>query len=1173
MKIIPGNCQSEINRSIGSKPVNILSMRFPVEGWEELDDNADIFEGGDVYWFGDADTATPDESDGRILKLSDFTSTVKVNSLNSTSSVSVTLDDSDLMFFKMMETRQFQGAKVEVYQTFKDFTGKFLLMSGRVSGRVKWNTAEREFSFDVTDQVDPFEAEGKLLFGEATVAAQCVSREPVGTFKPYDPDDEYDGVGEKKLIFVQHRDEIRDGFSLGGTSKRFLLRNRNGYYEKISGGLFELPGTDKQQVKLRLNERNLPYFDEPIALRPHTKEFKLAMKDGYLREVEYNGVTDFIMEFAGSDNIIVGGYICVSMSKLFFPRRNELKNIYVSRRIMKHKGRRVVIDKPFCYLDQFIKGWEYLKLPVEVGFKREVFAPSKRFTYRLAVRAFDKRDEYVNYGYDTARILITEFPVGFEIESYEATVYIASVGTELPIEDTYYSGALYRNGNQFMIKNMQVQYNDEIYIYITALRIAGHADGVSASCRVESAGYQDWSEENKDDEWRWQRRFPTVGDGTENRIGNWDGEAFLWYWRETDRIMDYQDVENYIDKCVIYGYPPMSYDNLIREAKTKYEDDWKNNAINKHDIINTYIEEQMLPKGRTPARKTGFWKDEDETDWVEILDEVGEGDEIYGWQDYSALYTTVQSPAQMFPPLSSFTPNDSPSFPRVVPSEFWEENTDLITGGPIIRLQKDLSGVYMPTGKFSDSLTVQVKSTLPSNPARVVEYLIEQYTSFDIDQASLDAVAGRLENLPISFFLKNETDILSTIEKIASQFALGIYRRGNTVFVIDLTIEPQISDSIYTVDDNVIIEGTDSFESSYRENIINRYNVKYGAGEFSIESDTSKRLFGLKESSLDLSMHQNYSSAYRIAQYRLNENSVPSATFKCKLPLSALIVEPTDVVLLDTQGIHKAARVTKVIYDSASWLVHFECVFNIGTQNPWDNLPEATLPDTARAFPTHEWWYYDTYKEKQGKKFFNARAIVKEIDPSIGLTRVGLIDSGENNKEREAWVRYTADEAVSVGQEVVVATEEGANQNEVVGTVVSEGKKRTVQGTVGAVKYYDGPYRAVRVDDDTIRVLGYNEDSSRYLKNYVIIGTSIEEIAEEDIAISGNEGHVVLQVDYDPDTDQYTYSYSVSHGNTLATLDASIIFPIAKFQKIDGILSSIIQLQHGNIHYPARWTK
>jgi hypothetical protein len=120
---------------------------------------------------------------------------------------------------------------------------------------------------------------------------------------------------------------------------------------------------------------------------------------------------------------------------------------------------------------------------------------------------------------------------------------------------------------------------------------------------------------------------------------------------------------------------------------------------------------------------------------------------------------------------------------------------------------------------------------------------------------------------------------------------------------------------------------------------------------------------------------------------------------------------------------------------------------------------------------------------------------------------------------------------------------------------------------------YAGPFAVVKASDTSVNVYGYNAAEGRYFNSYVILGLSRVEFADTEGATSPITGTAITASGYVYLEITYSGGYAVVAKFATSLPDQNnthIYHPIARIVCADSIISSILQLQYGNVHFPAR---
>lgn len=113
---------------------------------------------------------------------------------------------------------------------------------------------------------------------------------------------------------------------------------------------------------------------------------------------------------------------------------------------------------------------------------------------------------------------------------------------------------------------------------------------------------------------------------------------------------------------------------------------------------------------------------------------------------------------------------------------------------------------------------------------------------------------------------------------------------------------------------------------------------------------------------------------------------------------------------------------------------------------------------------------------------------------------------------------------------------------------------------------YSGPFAVVQNGDTAVTVYGYNDESDRYFRDYIILGTAIEELAEQDVESITTDGYVYLNISYSAG-----WVIVPEFAAAIPAQDSTHIYhPLAFIKCTDSVITSILQVQYGIVHFPAR---
>jgi hypothetical protein len=245
-----------------------------------------------------------------------------------------------------------------------------------------------------------------------------------------------------------------------------------------------------------------------------------------------------------------------------------------------------------------------------------------------------------------------------------------------------------------------------------------------------------------------------------------------------------------------------------------------------------------------------------------------------------------------------------------------------------IGLEKNLSEF---DENWNDQLYVSFTSSVGPNPVDIIEWLLEKYTTYDIDAASFAAVKASLTLYPCNFWLQERKDILTLINDIVYQSRCGMYIRANTVFLKYLSEEPV---TVRTLTESDILLNTLKVKLSETEDTKTKQVVswkKTGAGVQSTDNIDLKftlkhniERYGSKEVSYNYYTQNTYSTILKSSTFWLIRESNIWKVVEFDTPLANLDLDIWDCVEIDTDQFEGKCIITTISYDWENNSIHFE---------------------------------------------------------------------------------------------------------------------------------------------------------------------------------------------------------------------------------------------------------
>lgn len=277
-------------------------------------------------------------------------------------------------------------------------------------------------------------------------------------------------------------------------------------------------------------------------------------------------------------------------------------------------------------------------------------------------------------------------------------------------------------------------------------------------------------------------------------------------------------------------------------------------------------------------------------------------------------------------------------------------------------------------GKWGDDIYVSMTSSVGPNTVDILQYLIEKYTSFDIDFTSFTHVRTRLNNYPSNFAITSRPNILQVIQDIAKQARCAIYTRDNTVFLKYLSEEPS---SVATITESDIIANSLQIDHTDTESLTTKYIATWKKDGVREYDDKGHLLTTAQQAKVDEIILRHNIKKYGTQQnttdyyiYNIRENVLKSATFwliresnswrraTFKTTIKHLALEIFDCVTLNLPDVAPSpvkAIVEKATFDSQNREIQFECWTPLlaGTKTPYLWAWPADQSASAE-FPTQD---------------------------------------------------------------------------------------------------------------------------------------------------------------------------------------------------------------------------
>lgn len=261
-------------------------------------------------------------------------------------------------------------------------------------------------------------------------------------------------------------------------------------------------------------------------------------------------------------------------------------------------------------------------------------------------------------------------------------------------------------------------------------------------------------------------------------------------------------------------------------------------------------------------------------------------------------------------------------------------------------------------GKWGDEIFVSLTSSVGPNTVDILEWLIEKYTTFNVDSASFAAAHAQVADYPSNFALLSRPNIVALLEDVAYQSRCAVFLRDDTVFIKYLPIEPS---SVATIsEDDILVNSLKLLHTDTEDVVTKSVNTwkKSGAQERDDEVILRHNVnrYGTQEESKNYFIYNVREHVLKSATFWLIRKASVWRRVSFTTTIKHLALEIFDCVSLDLPDLSPApikAIVEKATFDSANRTIDFECWVpcKAGTTTKYDFAWPAGLP-AGTTWPT-----------------------------------------------------------------------------------------------------------------------------------------------------------------------------------------------------------------------------
>jgi hypothetical protein len=202
---------------------------------------------------------------------------------------------------------------------------------------------------------------------------------------------------------------------------------------------------------------------------------------------------------------------------------------------------------------------------------------------------------------------------------------------------------------------------------------------------------------------------------------------------------------------------------------------------------------------------------------------------------------------------------------------------------------------------WEDEIWATCVSSIGPNPVDVMKWFIKNYTIFDIDSTSFDAIRPQLDPFPFNFALLDRPNVIQLLQRLAYLCRCVIYLKNDTFYLKNLAYEDTPVDTI-TKDDilyeTLTVEGTATedlttkYTATWKADYLNRQSLK-----FIIRYNTER--YGLHAKTEDYFTYNTQGLVARVATFWTIREANSFKLVKFKTPIHKLNIETLDTVTID----------------------------------------------------------------------------------------------------------------------------------------------------------------------------------------------------------------------------------------------------------------------------------
>lgn len=276
---------------------------------------------------------------------------------------------------------------------------------------------------------------------------------------------------------------------------------------------------------------------------------------------------------------------------------------------------------------------------------------------------------------------------------------------------------------------------------------------------------------------------------------------------------------------------------------------------------------------------------------------------------------------------------------------------------------------------WSDDIYVTLTSSVGPNTVDILEWMIQTYTAYEIDDTSFNHVRTLIENYPSHFPILERKNLLEALREISYQARCAIWLRDDKFFLRYLPEDPAPVEEI--AESDVLAPSLEVYHTP-TEDLVTKYVAEWRK-DYAIDKPNkiilrhNVKKYGTQEQEENFYIYNIHELVLKSATFWLIRRSNTWRLAKFSTPISKLAIEVFDAVTLDLPSVSDVpikAIVEQASYNSESKEIDFEVwtPLKSGTKTPYLFAWPADIEETS-LFPTIEEQQFGFAGSGQGPSF------------------------------------------------------------------------------------------------------------------------------------------------------------------------------------------------------------